>query len=58
MNIIGTITDLVLTASSIASIKENHTETKTAQEKKEQRERRKLISDARNVSYLLKRFIR
>lgn len=58
MNMLNNLIDTALMASNVLSIKENHIEAKTAQEKKEQRERRKLISDARNISYLLKRFIR
>lgn len=52
------IIDIGLTLLSAASIKENHTETKTKEEREKQRERRKAISDLRNASYILRRFVR
>lgn len=57
MGILNNALDLVLTACSVATIKENHTEPKERAERTAQRERRKNISDARNMAYLIKRFI-
>jgi len=50
--------DVGLTLLSVASIKENCTEAKTKKERDEQRERRKTISNLRNASYILRRFVR
>lgn len=52
------IIDVGLTLLAAASIKENCTEAKTKKEREEQRERRKAISNLRNASYILRRFVR
>jgi hypothetical protein len=50
--------DIGLGVANVLSIAENHTEAKTPEEKKAQRERRKNLSDARNIAYLIRRFVR
>lgn len=52
------IIDVGLGLLSLASIKENHTEAKTKEEREKQRERRRVISDVRNISYIARRFFR
>lgn len=50
--------DVGLGIANILSIKENHTEAKTKKEREEQRERRRNISDMRNIAFLARRFFR
>lgn len=57
MGILNTIIDVGLAVANVASIRENHTEARTKQERKEQWERRRTISDLRNAAFLVKRFI-
>lgn len=58
MSIVSTVADAVLMACSVATVKANHTEARTAKEKKKKQDLRIAISDARNIVYGIKKFIR
>ena len=58
MGLLNTIIDVGLAVANVASIKENHTEATTRDEKKKQWGRRRLVSDIRNTAFLVKRFIK
>jgi len=58
MGLLNTIIDVGLAVANVVSIKENHTEAITRDEKKKQWERRRTISDLRNAAFLVKRFIK
>jgi hypothetical protein len=58
MGMLNNLIDTALMVGNILSIKENHTEARTKEEKQKQRERRRNISDIRNAAFLIKRFIR
>lgn len=53
--ILGTLVDVALSASNVMTIVDNHTEPKNEKERKDKIRRRRAVSDARNVGYLLKR---
>jgi hypothetical protein len=58
MGMLNNLIDTALMVGNVLSIKENHTEARTKEEKQKQRERRRNISDIRNAAFLIKRFIR
>lgn len=58
MGLFNTITDIGLTLSNVATVIENHTEAKTPEERKAKQDRRRAVSDARNIAYVIKRITR
>ena len=58
MSFLGSLVDLALSAANIMAVVDNHTEAKTAEEKRKKRERRVAISDARNIGYLARRLLK
>ena len=58
MGLLGTLVDIGLTLSNAATVVENHTEAKTPKERKAKQERRRAMSDARNIAYIVKRFVK
>ena len=58
-DIIKVITDIALTAADLKSLELNNShEARTIEEKQERAKQRKLISNVRNVSYIVKRIAR
>lgn len=58
LGIIKVITDIALTAADIKSLELNNSEARTIEEKQKRAKQRKLISNVRNVSYIVKRITR
>lgn len=58
MSLLNNLIDAGLCVANVLSLKENHTEAKTKEEKKKQWERRRNISDMRNTAFLLRRIFK
>lgn len=56
--IIKVVTDITLTAADLKSLELNNTESRSAKDRQRRQEQRKMVSNVRNVSYLLRRISR
>lgn len=56
--IVKIVTDVALTAADLKSLELNNTKVQSADERAKRQEQRKMISNVRNVSYLLRRISR